>query len=68
MRTTLVMDDALFEEARRESGEKTKTAVVERGLRLIVEEAARRRLAALGGKIPDAGAAPRRRPPRFRNP
>ena len=60
MRTTLDLDDKLLEEAQRATGTKGKTAVIERGLRALVEQAARRRLAALRGKVPGA-AAPRRR-------
>ncbi|MEK6607790.1 MAG: type II toxin-antitoxin system VapB family antitoxin [Myxococcota bacterium] len=61
MRTTLDIDDALLDEARRATGETTKTALVERGLRALVEHAARRRLAALAGTVPAAKAPPRRR-------
>ena len=60
MRTTLNIDAELLDEARRVTGVKQKTAVVELGLRKLVEEAARRRLAALGGAIPSARAPLRR--------
>ena len=60
MRTTLNIDRALLDEARRVTGLRTKTAVVEAGLRALLERAARRRLAALQGQVPDA-EAPRRR-------
>jgi Arc/MetJ family transcription regulator len=62
MRTTLDIDRRLLEEAMRVSGAATKTAAVQRGLEALVAEAARRRLAALRGKIPEATAPPRRRP------
>jgi len=62
MRTTLNIDDRLLDEARRVTGVREKTAVIELGLRKLVEEAARRRLAALGGRIPSARAPRRRRP------
>lgn len=62
MRTTLDIDPELIEEAMRASGAPTKTAAVRRGLRALVDEAARRRLAALHGEIPDLAAPPRRRP------
>ncbi|MGH7820115.1 MAG: type II toxin-antitoxin system VapB family antitoxin [Candidatus Binatia bacterium] len=60
MRTTLDLDEKLLEEARRATGTHGKTAVIEQGLRTLVEQAARRRLAALGGKI-SVARAPRRR-------
>lgn len=62
MRTTLDIDQRLLEEAMRVTGAATKTAAVQQGLKALVAEAARRRLAALRGKVPEATAAPRRRP------
>ena len=64
MRTTLNLDDQLLEEAQRATGIQVKTELIERGLEALIEEAARKRLAALGGKIPQARRVPRRRPPR----
>jgi len=64
MRTTLNIDDRLLDEARRVTGVREKTAVIELGLRRLVEEAARARLAALGGRVPGARVPPRRRPSR----
>jgi Arc/MetJ family transcription regulator len=61
MRTTLDLDARLLEEAQRATGVTGKTAVIEQGLRALVEQAARRRLAALGGAIPAARASRRRR-------
>ncbi len=66
MRTTLNLDEQLLDEARRVTGVREKTAVIELGLRKLVEEAARRRLAALAGSVPTARAGHRRRPPRSR--
>jgi Arc/MetJ family transcription regulator len=66
MRTTLNIDDRLLDEARRVTGVREKTAVIELGLRRLVEEAARARLAALGGRIPAARIPRRRQPPRSR--
>ncbi len=66
MRTTLDLDEELLDEARRATGAATKTAVVEMGLRSLVEAAARRRLAAILGTVPAARAAGRRRPGRRR--
>ena len=64
MRTTLDLDEALVSEALRASGVSTKTAVVELGLKALIAEAARKRLAAFAGRIPGAKAPPRRRPRR----
>jgi Arc/MetJ family transcription regulator len=64
MRTTLNLDERLLEEAQRATGVTGKTAVIELGLRKLIEEGARRRLAALGGAVPAAQAPHRRRPPR----
>ena len=62
MRTTLDIDERLLEDARRVTGEKSKTAVIERGLQALIEQAARRRLAALAGAFPKAKVPHRRRP------
>jgi Arc/MetJ family transcription regulator len=62
MRTTLDLDEKLLEEAKRATGMTGKTAVIEEGLRALVQQAARRRLAALAGTVPSAKAARRRRP------
>jgi Arc/MetJ family transcription regulator len=62
MRTTLNIDDGLIEEAQRATGIQVKTQLIERGLEALIEEAARKRLAALGGTISDARRVPRRRP------
>jgi Arc/MetJ family transcription regulator len=66
MRTTLQIDEQLLDEARRATGVAGKTAVIELGLRKLIEEAARRRLASLAGAVPRARAPQRRRPPRGR--
>ena len=63
MRTTLNLDDDLVATAMRYTGIKEKTALVHAGLKLLVEREAMRRLAALGGTMPNATAAPRRRFP-----
>jgi Arc/MetJ family transcription regulator len=62
MRTTLDLDEKLLEEAQRATGTTGKTAVIEQGLRALVEQAARRRLAALAGAVPYARKVRRRRP------
>jgi Arc/MetJ family transcription regulator len=64
MRTTLNLNDALMKQAIEATGLKTKTEVIELGLRRLVEQAAAQRVIAMAGKIPDAWAAPRRRPRR----
>ncbi len=66
MRTTLNIDDRLLDEARRVTGVREKTAVIELGLRKLLEQAARQRLAALAGRVSAARAPRRRRPPRRR--
>ncbi len=60
MRTTLDLDADLLEKAQRATGVTGKTAVIELGLRALVEQSARRRLAMLAGTIPGAKAPPRR--------
>jgi len=66
MRTTMILDDALLEKARRLSGLAEKTAVVHAGLRALIARESARRLARLGGSDPRARAVRRRRhaPPR----
>ena len=66
MRTTLILDDALVDRARRLTGISEKTALVHAGLEALIARAAARRLAALGGTMPRLHAPPRRRPPRRR--
>ncbi len=61
MRTTLILNDELVAEARRYTGIEEKTALVHAGLKALIEREAARRLAALGGTMPHAKAAPRRR-------
>jgi Arc/MetJ family transcription regulator len=62
MRTTLIIDDALLEEARRLTGIAEKTALVRAGLEALIEREAAQRLAALGGTMPHLEPIPRRRP------
>jgi hypothetical protein len=62
MRTTLIIDDALLEEARQLSGIDEKTALVRAGLEALIAREAARRLAAMGGTMPHLEAIPRRRP------
>lgn len=60
-RTTINLDDELLAEAERLTGEPVKTALVREGLRALIERESARRLAALGGAMPDLEVTPRRR-------
>ncbi len=60
METTLHLDDKLLEEASRLTGIEDKAALVNEGLRVLVEREAARRLAALGGSAPGIRPIPRR--------
>ncbi len=51
MRTNIVLDDRLVREAMRASGLKTKRAVVEAGLRLLVQTKAQGAMRRLRGKV-----------------
>jgi Arc/MetJ family transcription regulator len=61
MRTTITLDDDLLVKASNYTGIEERSALVKEALRNLVAMQAARRLAALGGKIPHAQAAPRRR-------
>jgi Arc/MetJ family transcription regulator len=61
MRTTLDLDPELVSQALQETGARTKTEVIEMGLRALLEQAARRRLRALYGKGPRLEPVRRRR-------
>jgi Arc/MetJ family transcription regulator len=61
MRTTLNLDDALIEEARRITGINEKTALIRAGLEALIARGIGKRLAALGGTMPDFEAGRRRR-------
>jgi len=61
MRTTLNLDDALVQQALKETRAKSKTEVIELGLKLILEREARRRLKLLCGKLPELEPVRRRR-------
>ena len=66
MRTTLILDDALVDRARRLTGITEKTALVHAGLHALIAREAARRLATLGGTMPDLAPTPRRRSARRR--
>lgn len=61
MRTTLDLDGELVRKALSETGAKTKTQVVEMGLRVLLEREARKRLKALYGSDLKIGPVRRRR-------
>lgn len=61
MRTTLTIEDALLEKARKLTGIHEKTALVRAGLEALIAREAGKRLAALGGTQPKLSDIPRRR-------
>lgn len=64
MRTTIALDDELVRKAREYTGVKEKTALVREALTALVQREAARRLAAMGGSVPDFPDIPRRKAPR----
>lgn len=62
MRTTLALDDDLMAKAQEYTGLKEKSAVVHEALKALVQREAARRLARLGGTMPELKPVPRRRP------
>ena len=61
MRTTITLDDELIERARFYTGIKETPALIREALKKLVEREAARRLARLGGTMPDLKPIPRRR-------
>jgi Arc/MetJ family transcription regulator len=61
MRTTMILNETLIDEARRLTGLTEKTAIVHAGLEALIARESARRLAELGGTMPDAAAGRRRR-------
>lgn len=61
MRTTLNLDDELVKCAREYTGIQEKTALIHEALRRLIQREAGKRLAALGGTMPDYEAGRRRR-------
>lgn len=61
MRTTLILDDKIVEQARELTGIQGKTALIYRGLRELIAHESARMLAAMGGSRPGMRAVPRRR-------
>jgi Arc/MetJ family transcription regulator len=62
MRTTLILDDELIARARELTGIEEKTRLIHMGLEALVQRAASKRLAALGGSVKNFTLAPRTRP------
>jgi hypothetical protein len=61
MRTTLIVDQDLFERARQLTGIRKKAALVRAGLEALIAREAARRLAALGGAELGLHSVPRPR-------
>lgn len=61
MRTTVTLDDDLLEEAAKATGIASRSELLREGLKGLIEREAYRRLAALGGTMPDLKDIPRRR-------
>ena len=61
MRTTLNIDDKLFEEAVRPTGVKEKTALPRESRKALIQRESARGLAQLGGSEPQRDDIPRRR-------
>jgi Arc/MetJ family transcription regulator len=61
MRTTIALDDNLVRTAQELTGISEKTALVREGLKVLIQREAGRRLAALGGTMPELEDIPRLR-------
>jgi Arc/MetJ family transcription regulator len=61
MRTTLALDDDLVRTAQEFTGVTEKTALIREALKSLIERESARRLAALGGTMPELVDIPRRR-------
>lgn len=61
MRTTVTLDDELVEKAMEYSGITERSELIRHALKRLVELEASRRLARLGGTMPDIQPVPRRR-------
>jgi Arc/MetJ family transcription regulator len=62
MRTTVALDDELVATAQEYTGIVEKTALVREALKSLIERESSRRLAALGGTMPELEDIPRWRP------
>jgi Arc/MetJ family transcription regulator len=61
MRTTIALDDDLVRRAQEFTGVAEKTALVREALKALIERESARRLASLGGTMPDLKNMGRRR-------
>ena len=61
MRTTIALDDDLIRQAQQYTGITEKAALIRMALTQLVQREAARRLAALGGSMPELKPIPRRR-------
>jgi len=61
MRTTVAIDDTLLAKAREYTGIKDVSPLLREALQSLISREAGRRLAALGGTMPDLEDIPRRR-------
>ena len=61
MRTTLNIDDQLYEEAVRLTGVKEKTALLRESLKALIQRESAKRLSQLGGTEPQLDDIPRHR-------
>lgn len=61
MKTTMILNELLLKRALELTGLKEKTAVVHAGLEALIARESARRLAKLGGTMPNLKLAPRRR-------
>ena len=61
MRTTVTIDDELFERAQYLTGIENKSELIREGIRSLVARESARRLAKLGGTMPELKPIPRRR-------
>ena len=62
MRTTVTLDDDLLKDAQELTGLTDKSALIRAALTALVARESARRLAKLGGTMPDIEDIPRRRP------
>jgi Arc/MetJ family transcription regulator len=62
MRTTLALDDDLIRIAQESTGVSEKTALIREALKALIERESARRLASLGGTMPELENIHRRKP------
>jgi Arc/MetJ family transcription regulator len=61
MRTTIALDDDLLRVAQEFTGVAEKTTLIREALKALIEREGARRLASLGGTMPELKRIPRRR-------